>query len=178
MLKAPSVHLSNAELLAISSPLRDKLRKQLTPKQVATEKNSTTYLNEASDTPTLPSVEELLTRLDNKKLPSGVIHVLDPYEVYLSGLGPHDRLRRFTVAKESHALRSITAMVEDRHKVECIINSGSQIVSMSEATCHALGVAYDPSVILNMQSTNGSLDASLGLARNVPFRIGNLLLFM
>ena len=32
VLKAPSVHLSNAELLAISPPLRDELCKQLTPK--------------------------------------------------------------------------------------------------------------------------------------------------
>ena len=131
---------------------------------MATEKDGTTYLNKASDTPTLPSVEKLLARLDNEKLPSGVIRIPDPYEAYLSGLGPHDHPRRFTVAKESHALRSITAMVGDQHEVECVIDPGSQIVSMSEATCHALGVTYDPSVILNMQSANGSLDASLGLA--------------
>ena len=178
VLKASSVHLSNAELLAISPPLRDELCKQLTPKRVATEKDGTTYLSEASDTPTLPSVEELLARLGNEKLPPGIIHVPDPYEAYLSGLGPHDHPRRFTVAKESHALCSITAMVRDQHEVKCVIDSGSQIVSMSEATCHALGVAYDPSVILNMQSANGSLDASLGLARNVPFCIGDLILFM
>lgn len=49
---------------------------------------------------------------------------------------------------------------------------------MSEKVCIDLRLAYDPSVILTMQSANGELDCSLGLARNVPFRIGDITLYV
>jgi hypothetical protein len=82
------------------------------------------------------------------------------------------------VAKESYALRSVEAVVDNKECVECVIDPGSQIVSMSEAVCHTLGLAYDPTIILNMQSANGEVDPSLGLARNVPFQIGELTLYL
>jgi len=49
---------------------------------------------------------------------------------------------------------------------------------MSEAICHELGLAYDPSIVLHMQSANGTLDQSLGLSRNVPFQIGKITIYL
>src|SRR5271168_4141213 len=49
---------------------------------------------------------------------------------------------------------------------------------MSEATCHQLGLAYDPSIILNMVSANGNINQSLGLARNVPFQVGSITFYL
>ena len=49
---------------------------------------------------------------------------------------------------------------------------------MSEDVCMDLALIYDPSIILNMQSANGEVDKSLGLARNVPMRIGNITLYV
>jgi hypothetical protein len=49
---------------------------------------------------------------------------------------------------------------------------------MSEAVCHDLGMPYDPKIRLNMQSANGEIDQSLGLARNVPCRIGSITLYL
>ena len=37
---------------------------------------------------------------------------------------------------------------------------------------------YDPSIILNMQSANGEVNQSLGLARNVAMQIGNITLYI
>ncbi|KAG5637420.1 hypothetical protein H0H81_004627 [Sphagnurus paluster] len=102
----------------------------------------------------------------------------DIYDTYLKALAPGEIPERITVAKESRALRSIFMDVDKMEQVECIVDSGSQIVAMSEEICHALRIQYDPSVILNMQSANGSLDPSLGLARNVPCTIGNLTLYL
>jgi hypothetical protein len=51
-------------------------------------------------------------------------------------------------------------------------------VAMSEDTCHELSLVYDPTIRLNMQSANGNTDWSLGLARNVPFTIGSITLYM
>ncbi len=49
---------------------------------------------------------------------------------------------------------------------------------MSEEVCHELSLAYDPSIRLNMQSANGSIDQSLGLAKNVPFKIVGINIYM
>jgi hypothetical protein len=43
---------------------------------------------------------------------------------------------------------------------------------------HALGLIYDPTVVLNMQSANGEVDKSLGLVRNVPFQLGSVTIFL
>jgi hypothetical protein len=49
---------------------------------------------------------------------------------------------------------------------------------MSEAVCHDLHVNYDPSVQIHMQSANGEIDPSLGLARNVPCKISDVVLYL
>jgi predicted aspartyl protease len=71
------------------------------------------------------------------------------------------------VGKESHVLRSIHMMVDNKEKIECIVDPGSQIIAMSEEICHDLGLTYDPTIQLHMQSANGAVDLSLGLSRNV-----------
>ncbi|OBZ76104.1 hypothetical protein A0H81_03920 [Grifola frondosa] len=104
--------------------------------------------------------------------------VPDPYETYLRGLKPGETPEVLTVAKESHALRSINGLVDNKEDVEGIIDPGSQIISMSEEVCHALGLIYDPTIRLNMQSANGEVDQSLGLVRNVPFQVSDIVLYL
>lgn len=79
---------------------------------------------------------------------------------------------------ETSAIRSILPVIDHKQTVECIIDPGSQIVCMSEAVCYELSLAYDPRIILQMQSANGSINPSLGLARNVPFLIGDITLYL
>jgi hypothetical protein len=49
---------------------------------------------------------------------------------------------------------------------------------MSKAVSQRLSLSYDPSVTLHMQSANGNIDRSLGLSRNVPFRIDDLTFYL
>jgi hypothetical protein len=49
---------------------------------------------------------------------------------------------------------------------------------MSEDVCMELALIYDPSIVLNMQSANGEVNQSLGLARNVPMQIGEITLYV
>jgi hypothetical protein len=79
------------------------------------------------------------------------------------------------VAQESHALRLITMVVDNREEVEGIIDPGSQIIAMSEAVCHDIGLVYDPSIKLNMQLANGEVDQSLSLSHNIPCKINTIL---
>ena len=83
-----------------------------------------------------------------------------------------------SVAAESNALRAIQPVVDGQDRVEAILDPGCQIVAMSEEVANALALSYDPTVRLNMVSANGSVDQSLGLARNVPFLVGDITLFL
>ena len=49
---------------------------------------------------------------------------------------------------------------------------------MSEESCHDLSLSYDPGIVLNMEAANGSMDRSLGLARNIPFQIGEIIFYI
>lgn len=75
------------------------------------------------------------------------------------------------------AIRSIYTLVASSQKIECTVDPGCQIIAMAEAECHSLGLPYDPRIRLNMESANGTCDWSLGLARNVPFKIADVTLY-
>src|ERR1700677_5075826 len=82
------------------------------------------------------------------------------------------------VAKDSHALRSVPLLINNKEEVDSVIGPGSQIVAMSEEVCHQLALTYDPNIKLNMQSANGSIDQSLGLAHNVPCKLSPITLYL
>jgi hypothetical protein len=69
-------------------------------------------------------------------------------------------------------------VVDNREEVESIIDLGSQIIAMSKAVCHDIGLAYDPSIKLNMHLANSEVDQSLGLSRNVPCKINTITLYL
>jgi hypothetical protein len=94
--------------------------------------------------------------------------VPDVYETYINSLAPGERPILFNIAQESHALWLTMMVIDNREKVEGIIDPGSQIIAMSEAVCHNISLAYDPFIKLNMQLANGEVDQSLGLSCNVP----------
>jgi hypothetical protein len=78
------------------------------------------------------------------------------------------------VAKELHLLHAITPKIEGLHKVECILNSGPQIVSISKAVWRTLNQELNPHWKITMQSANGSCDESLGLVENLELKIGGM----
>lgn len=82
------------------------------------------------------------------------------------------------VAKESHALRSIIAKVDNQENVECVVDPGCQIIAMSKAICHDLGIIYDPSVRIRMESVNGGIDESLGIAHNIPLQVSSVTIYI
>ncbi|KAJ7732586.1 hypothetical protein DFH07DRAFT_871063 [Mycena maculata] len=112
---------------------------------------------------------------NTSNLPSDACIVPDPFAIYYdNGTIPDDLI----VSMESSAIRSILPIIDNREQVECIVDGGSQIIAMSESVCHELALSYDPCIILRMQSANGSVSPSLGLARNVPFHIGDITLYL
>jgi hypothetical protein len=95
-------------------------------------------------------------------------------ETYFSTEHKDQQDQPVLVAAESNALHAILPIIDGQDKIEAILNPGCQIMAMSEEIANALALSYDPTIKLNMISANGGIDQSLGLARNVPFLVGDI----
>jgi hypothetical protein len=191
---AAQVTLTQRELLSLSPEVRSQVRDATSARRTATNKDTTKDTNildiqselaaaiddinddEASDVPTATFLNTVGS--SSSQPPPGALVIPDPYETYLKSLPEGVVPEQLVVAKESSALRSIHPLVHNQQHVESIIDPGSQIIAMSEDVCMDLALIYDPTIILNMQSANGDVDKSLGLARNVPIRIGEITLYI
>ncbi|KAG5334994.1 hypothetical protein C0989_002621 [Termitomyces sp. Mn162] len=103
---------------------------------------------------------------------------VDPIKAYIDLLPYGEEPVVLTVAKDSQSLHTIMMLINNKEEVECIHNSGSQIISMSVEIASDLGLPYNPNIVLNMQSANGTMDRLLGLARNIPCTIGNIMVYL
>ncbi|KAG6893194.1 hypothetical protein C0993_001785, partial [Termitomyces sp. T159_Od127] len=158
------------------------MRTAVTPKrQVATGVAAVDELDDAlpgfsiaSDTtPTLSTNAVLLTPPEVTNATS-----IDPVETYVKSLDADEDPAILTVAHDSQAIRSIMMTIDHRTEVEAVVDSGSQIISMAAEVASDLGLIYDPNIVLNMQSTNGTVDRSLGLAKNIPCTIGDVTFYL
>ena len=170
-MKTPCVTLTPEELLLLSPEICSKVCEVVTSKRiVAGDTNISTNVLVAN----IYCFEEVTSIIH----PDGSIVVPDPYETYLKGLKEDQKPELLTVAKDSHALRSITMLIDNKEFVECIVNPGSQIIAMSEDLCHDLGLIYNPIIYLNVQSANSDIGLSCGLARNVPTKVEDITLYL
>ena len=184
------ITITQRELLSLSPEVRSQVRDITTTRRIPNNPNIVSQN-------VLQVEEELeegeITEVFNNEIyhalspcrhfpipPPNSIIIPDPIERYYRSLEPGEEPdpRRLEVAKDSLAVRSISAIVDNARIQECILDPGCQIIAMADDVCHELGLAYDPTIKLHMQSANGTLDWSLGLARNVPFTIGSITLYM
>ena len=180
-----TVILTQRELLALAPEVRTRMREDTTTKRIpatnaATVQGSFQIISNDEDIAFDSAPAFALQYADKRVPPKGATVVADPIEAYYKSLdaGESPCLDRLMVAKESTAIRSISALVDTSQKKECTVDPGCQVIAMSESTCHSLALVYDPLIRLNMESANGTFDWSLGLARNVPFQIGGITLYL
>ena len=69
-------------------------------------------------------------------------------------------------------------IINGHSKRESINDMGSQIVAMAKAVAIQLGVAWDPDFRIKMQSANGQVELSEGLARNISFQLGEVTAYL
>ncbi len=193
------VTLSQRELFSLSPEIRDMTKDDITKRKVPPTvehfKNDVSYTGPGTveikvpsgdpevktmllygpPNPVVQTFEQVKVEKVRKDPPEGSFVVQDPYEARIK---KGEKIGPLKCAAESIALRSILPIVDHQLKVECIIDPGSQVISMSETVCHRLGLTYDPTVIIDMQSANGTLNSSLGLARNVAFLFGDITLYL
>jgi hypothetical protein len=187
------VTLTQRELLSLSPEVRSQVREATSARRAPPNRdhNINILAKDAQLSAALDDIEEdgdsssdqspatfLNAKGEQVTIPPGAIIIPDPYETYLKSLPRGAIPEQLVVAKESSALRSVFPLIDNQQDVESILDPGSQIIAMSEYLCTDLGLIYDPSIVLNMQSANGEVDQSLGLARNVPMTLGEITLYV
>lgn len=115
---------------------------------------------------------------DLGSIPEGALIVDDPVVQYLESLAPEEKAKEIIAGLSSAALRCVYPLVNRSAEVEAILDSGSQICSMSEEEATRLKVPWDPDVRILMQSANGSVEKTLGLARNIPCTFSGLTVYL
>ena len=178
------ITITQKELLSLSPEVRSQVREATTTRRQPTGPPLVQGMMEEADEEVYnegPSVAAFtVTSPYHRTPPEGATIIPDPIEAYLISLRPGEDPDpdMLTVAITTAAIRSIFALVDNSQKRECDLDPGCAIISMSEKTCHELALVYDPSIKIHMRSANGSLDSSLGLARNVPFQIGDITIYL
>ncbi|KAJ7656576.1 hypothetical protein B0H17DRAFT_1163367 [Mycena rosella] len=147
------VTISHRELLSIAPDVRAQYKEATTGRRIIT------------DAPAAPAVQ-LLTTTTEPVLPQGALIANDDFAtLYEAGVSPNPG--ELAVAVDSCAIRSVVPIIDNQQRIECIYDTGSQIVAISEAVCNELQLPYNLRITINMESANGSISPSLGLARNL-----------
>jgi hypothetical protein len=134
---------------------------------------------DALDVEELPRVEGVyITETANGDVPAGSMVAKDPIVQYLESLGENIAPKQIYVARESAPLRVTFPNVNQQGRMECVLDSGSQIVSMDFEQAKILGLIWDPNIQIYMQSANRTMEKSVGLAKNVPFRWGDMTVYL
>jgi hypothetical protein len=127
----------------------------------------------------LPEVQGVfVTTVGLEGVPAGSVIAQDPYLQYLEGLSDGESPQQIYVARDSVPLRVTFPYVNSQGPIECVLDSSSQIVLISLEQARVCGLVWDPTINIFMQSANGQLEKSMGLARNVGFRWGDLKIYL
>jgi len=78
------------------------------------------------------------------------------------------------VSRTNSLLSPSPVLVNGVTEEEALLDSGSQIVSMTRDVAAANKISWDPGLSIQLQSANGSLSRTCGLAKNVPFTLGDI----
>jgi hypothetical protein len=167
--------LSPEDFASLSPELRDEVTEAITSKTMPISQTNFDFI---TDNDPLPFAEYFPDPEPISSPASPPIIIPDPYEAYLSSLRSDQTPEVLIIAKESHALRSVSILIDNRENIEATLEPGSKIIAMSEDLCHKLELPYDPTIRLDMQSEDGIINRTLGLARNVPCRIGDVTLYL
>jgi hypothetical protein len=184
VLRTP-IGITAEDLLNISEPARQELRKLLTKRR--TEKKSVTFVSDKREedeedgviyVEKLPEASYEVVEQETSGLPIGALIIGDPVMQYLSTLQPGEKPKKVVVAKESQGLRAVYPLINGIGEVESLLDSGSQIISMAKEYALDLEISWDPDIVVHMESANRSLEKTLGLAKNIPFLFGHITIYL
>lgn len=178
------INIPLRNLAGISNAVQKEIKKQVTKTKWPAEAEAKVNLlleeeeeKQLVRVETLP-IESYMVMTDvSDEIPEGHMVAYDPVIQYLlenKEVEPSDLI----VAKRSEPLRAIYATVNRVGQEECLLDDGSMIVSMAREAAVQLGLNWDPSIRINMESASNHVEKTLGLAKNVRFAVGGLNLYL
>lgn len=142
---------------------------------------------DALDINELPKVSIFtLSSGDFINVPAGSLIAPDPYEIYLSTLGSNEEKKQVFMALnqlksfgiDSGPIKCLFPLVNGIEHVEAILDGGSMIISINQNIAEKLKIPWDPDTAIWMESANGGMKKTSGLARNIPFTLGDLTVYL
>lgn len=183
-----TICITTEDLLNVSEPMRQELKKLLIKKRLEKKSVSLAEVDSKEETSDkdhdminvdkLPEATYEVLAKDTNGMSKGSVVVSDPVMQYLNALKPGEKPKTVVVAAESHALRTVYPLINGVGEVESLLDPGSQIVSMSRDVAMKLQVPWDPDIQVHMESANKTLEKTLGLAKNVPFVFGPITVYL
>jgi hypothetical protein len=201
------VTLELRDLASVSPEVRETIRRDLTKSRRPVKPNHVKQVMFKEEQDVLPFLDEeedlkleydalnlselpivssvFVTTIADGDIPVGSVVIPDPYVQYLESLAPGEvpkqvfvDPKQIYVARDSAHLRVVFPNINTQGKVESIMDSGSQIVSISLDQAAESRLTWDPDIQIYMQSANRSLERSVGLAKNVPFTFGGITVYL
>lgn len=128
----------------------------------------------------LPFISSFMVSTEMRNgMPAGSLVWQDPFLQYMNKVAKHsEEPKAVYIAKNLQAICSVFPLINSIKKSESLYNTGSQIVLMSEHIADRLKLIYDPDIIINMQSANKQVEKLLGMAKNVPFLFGDIIVYL
>ncbi|ESK88916.1 hypothetical protein Moror_13227 [Moniliophthora roreri MCA 2997] len=160
------------------------------------ESNQTKHLSEEAVLLTIEEVKEVFVNIDEihtletfkvltepvGDMPAGAVVQLDPIDQFNVNIMdcPEGVKEVLTiVAAMTKGLRVIFPKVNGSSvMVEVVLDTGSQIISIDTQITKSLDLTWDPDMVIHMQSLNSGLNSMWGLARNVPFKFEEIVLYL
>lgn len=184
------------KMIALSSDFARKMRNTLTKTRVPVNQSLVSEIavppsafpfmedfhtleRDAIDINDLPRIDSLYiaTEDDPGTVPGSII-CQDPVLQYLSTVPDDEPPKQIYAGVTSAPLRVLRPRCAGKEWIEAVVDGGSQIVSMSLAAARRMALAWDPGIRIIMQSANGQLKSTAGLARNVPFEFDEIIVYL
>ena len=170
-------------LAGVSGAIQKEIRKQVTKVRLLVENKVEvkTWLQEEEDhkidLKDLPLESFMIQEKLSEDMPEGSLVAGDPVLQFLTNNENAD-INRLVVGRISEPLRAIYTTINGVGQEECLLDCGSMIVSMSKKVATQLGLIWDPSITIDMESASKHVERTLGVARNVCFSVGGLKFFL
>jgi len=167
-------------LAGVSGAIQKEIKRQVTKARVTIDEKSKIesekvihkiYIQD------VPLVSQMIQQDISEEIPAGSVVARDLVLQFMSQ-NPETDIGCLKVGKVSESLRSIYARINKVGQEECLLDAGSQIVSINKKVAVQLGLVWDPSVRIDMESASGHIERTLGLARNVSFEVRGTKLFL
>jgi hypothetical protein len=165
-------------LAGVSTAIQKEIKKQVTkarlPIEPAVQANlQKEPLRQFIQVKDLPVSSYMTMEEVSEEIPEGFLVAGDPVIQYLlenKDADPGDLI----VANDSEPLKAIFMNVNQTGQEECVLDYGSEIVSMARPVAVKMGLTWDPYLSCSMGGSTNHHVKTLGIARNVRMTAGGV----